>query len=219
MPNVNDAITITEDVSAQRINSGVQVFINDVLATKSVERNSLIRENILTRQVDRARFTIKKYGSVHVLNPTVGQEVEIYNDGIKIFGGIIIKVTQRIQQYKILFFDVECEDYTRLLDRKLVINSYKNQTIQEIIEDINNNFLTGFTINNVTGGSREVAYIAFNYIPVSQALQRLADLISFDWYVDFDKDIHFFAKETSFAPFEINDVNLNLIKNLSLKPD
>ena len=72
MPNINDAITITEDVSAQRINSGVQVFINDVLATKSVGRNSLNIENILTRQVDRANFTIRKYGSVLVLNPSVG---------------------------------------------------------------------------------------------------------------------------------------------------
>ena len=218
--NVNDALTLSENVSAKRIDSGVQVFIGGTLVTKSVKRSSLVTENILTRQVDRARFTVKKYGTIHEFTPTVGKVVEIYNDGTQLFGGVIIKVVQRSEQFKILLFDVECEDFTRLLDRRLVVNTYKNQTIQQIIEDINTNFLTDFTTNNVEGGTKIVAYIAFNYIPVSQALQRLADLINIDWFVDVDKDIHFFAKASILSPFNLLDTDGSYIfESLRIRRD
>lgn len=220
MPNVNDTITLSEDVSILRVNDGVQVYLNNELITKSVITNTLVRDNIITRQVDRAKFTIRNYGNNHTHVPVVGHSIEIYNDGTKIFGGVVIKFTQRAEDYKIILFDIECEDFTRLLDRRLVVNTYKNQTIQQIIEDINNNFLTDFTINNVNGGDKVIAYIAFNYIPASQCFQRLADLINYDWFVDYDKDIHFFSKGFSTAPFSIIDTDGSYIfKSLRIRRD
>ena len=220
MPNVNDTIVISEDVSIKRINSGVQVFMNDELVTLSVVLNSIVRENIITRQVDRAKFTLRNYGSKHTHVPVVGHTVEIYNDGTKIFGGVVVKFIQGAEDYKIILYDIECEDFTRLLDRRLVINSYTNQTILQIIEDINNNFLTDFTINNVKVVSKVVSFIAFNYLPASQCLQRLADLINFDWFVDYDRDIHFFAKAFSTAPFDLIDTDGSYIfKSLKIRRD
>ena len=216
MPNVNDTIVVSESISILRINSGVQVFLNGELVTKSLIINSLIRENIITRQVDRAKFTLRNYGTVHTHVPVVGHTVEIYNDGTKIFGGVVVKFVQRAEDYKIILYDIECEDFTRLLDRRLVVNTYANQTIQQIIENINSEFLTDFTINNVNGGSKIISYIAFNYIPASQCFQKLADLINYDWFVDYDRDIHFFAKAFSTAPFELADDDGSYIFN-SLK--
>jgi hypothetical protein len=211
MPNVNDSIAISENVELLRLNAGVQIYINDVKRTSSIIPRSLKVENIITRQVDKCNFTLRKFGDIHTYIPTVGKEVAVYNDGVKLFGGIITRITQRAEDYKIILFDVECEDFTRLLDRKLVINTYKNQTIGQIIDNINTNFLTDFTTNNVLGVDKVVAYIAFNYVPVSEALKELADLINYDWYVDFEKDIHFFSKTQTDSPFNLADDDGNFI--------
>lgn len=184
----------------------IQIKIGSTWVTKSININSLYIENILTRQVDRARFTIVKYGDVHTFTPIAGQDVQIFNDGTKIFGGIIIKITQGASDYKVIEYEVECEDYARLLDRKLVADTFSNQTIGSIIQSIATNYLSSdFDINNVVGVDKIISYIAFNYIPVSQCLQQLADLINYDWYVDYDKSIHFFAKDYNASPFDLND--------------
>ena len=49
--------------------------------------------------------------------------------------------------------------------------------------------------------------ISFNQMPMSQAIKKLADLVKFDWYVDADKDIHFFAKSTALSPYNLTDTD------------
>ena len=216
----NDSITISENLTVRLIKSGVQIYIGGVLYSNSIIPRSLLVENIITRQVDRCKFSLRKYGDNHTFTPTVGKEVTVYNDGTVIFGGIIVKATQRAESYKLIVFDVECEDFTRLLDRKLVVNSYTDTSISDIIDDINNTYLTGFTTNNVVGASKVVAYIAFNYTPVSEAFRQLADLINFDWYVDFDKDIHFFAKNQTDASIDIeDDTGTYIFESLRIRRD
>lgn len=182
----------------------VSLTVNGTDRTKYVERSSLYIQNILSTQVDTAKFTIQKYGD-KTFEPVVGQEVVVMNGATKIFAGIIIKVTQGAQDYKVIRFDVECEDYTRLLDRRLVADTFTNKTIGEIIDSIKTSYLPTFTSTHVEGTDKVIAYIAFNYTPVSQAIQQLADLISYDWYVDYDKDIHFFAKDSRDAPISLSD--------------
>lgn len=181
----------------------IQVNIGGLDKTRAVVRESLMIENILTRQVDRCKFSIRYFGSQDY-TPTVGKEVTVYNGATKIFGGIIIKIDHRATAYKTIYLDVECEDYTRLLDRKLVADTYESMSVNDIIDSINTNYLSGFTLNNVNC-SKVLNYVGFNYLPVAQALTELADLVQYDWYIDYDKDIHFFSKTDKTAPIDIQD--------------
>lgn len=190
----------------------VQVYIADVLVTRSIEWSSLFVENILTRQVDRCKFTLKKYGANHTVVPSNGNEVKVYNNGTQIFGGIIVKLVQRVEDYKILLYDIECEDYTKLLDKKLVADTFENKTITQIIDSINTDYLDGFTVVNAQGVAKEISYIAFNYCSVSSALTQLADLVNYDWYIDYSKDIHFFSKTSKSAPIDVNDDDGSYLK-------
>jgi len=212
MPDINDTLSISESSTTEIISSGVQVYVDGTRVTRSIERNSLSVENILTRQVDRCKFVLRKYGDNHTFVPKNGNEVKVYNDGTQIFGGVIVKLVQRVEDYKILLYDIECEDYTRLLDKKLVADTFKNKTITQILESINADYLEDFTLNNAQGVSKEIAYIAFNYCSVSDAFTQLADLVSYDWYVDYDRDIHFFSKSAKSAPIDINDDDGSYLK-------
>lgn len=166
---------------------------------------------------DTASFTIM----IPDTEPTCGQVVQIYRDTTSnmIFAGrisAIIKDGFVPGEYQ---YHVDCIDYQKQLDRRLVAEAYENKTCLEIITDIVDNYTSGFTYNNVATG-RTITKIVFNYIPAGKCIQELADLINFDWYVDSDKDIHFYDKETRIAPYQITDANLStIIQNFQLTPN
>ena len=180
-----------------------------------IQWNSLLIENTLTNQLDQCFFTIRNRGD-KILLPTAGQEVIITLDGTRVFGGTIVRVNEVSPMFGTNEFEVICADYTRLMDRKLVAKVYEKQTINDIIADLLTNFMpSDFTIVNVDA-SVTVQKVVFNYIPVSEVLTDLAKLVNYDWYVDYNKDVHFFAKKSVSAPFEITDTNGNVVHD-SLK--
>lgn len=46
--------------------------------------------------------------------------------------------------------------------------------------------------------------IIFNRISLRDAIERIASISGYDWYVDADKMFHYFAKETNLAPFGLS---------------
>ena len=60
------------------------------------------------------------------------------------------------------------------------------------------------TTNNVSGGPT-ISEITFDYVQVSEAITKIAEICGYEWYVDYDRDIHFFAKNTYPAPFRLDD--------------
>lgn len=195
------------------------VTIKGVDRTKYIDWKSLRIQNVLTNRVDSCDFLIKKYGD-KTYEPSLGQEVVVTLDGTKVFGGVILTIDKDMTSYKSLGIKVKCVDYTRILDGRLVTESYENQTVAQIITDIINTYApSGFTTTNVNG-SFNVSYISFNYQPISKCLKQLAEQINYDWYVDYDKDIHFFAKEDNAAPFAVeDDTGTYVAGSLSMKYD
>lgn len=126
---------------------------------------------------------------------------------------MIIKVTESIRG-KLISYDVECSDYTYTLNRKLVFDTYESMAVEDIVTDIISTYTTGFTVANVQASGVTLEYILFNYKKPSDCIQQLAELIGFDWYIDYNKDIHFFPKTTGeVAPFDLTDTNGNYVFN------
>lgn len=63
----------------------------------------------------------------------------------------------------------------------------------------------GYTRSNALTATQVVSYIAFNFMETSKCLIKLAQLFLWQWYVDENKDIHFFAKFEEGAPFNLTD--------------
>ncbi len=74
-----------------------------------------------------------------------------------------------------------------------------------------------FTTINVSDGPT-ISEIAFDYVQVSDAITKIAEICGYEWYVDYDRDIHFFDKNTYPAPFQLDDEQANY-KDLIINTD
>lgn len=195
------------------------ITISGTDRTKLVVPESLRISNILTRQVDTASFIIRKFGS-RTFAPVEGNEVIISLDGTKIFGGRIVQLKEEYEKLDLVGYQVQCSDWTRDLDSRLVVQNYQNQTVEAIIADIASRYFpSSITLNHVDA-TAVIKQIRFNYEYPSKVLQQLAELINYDWYIDPDKDLHFFAKETNPAAFNLTDTNGKYIyESLEIRKD
>lgn len=187
----------------------ITVTIEGTDRTSSVVFNSLRKQDNLNQQIDSLDFKVRKYGALTYV-PALGDEVVVAKDGTTIFGGVVVRIQENVKAAKILEYSVQCSDYSQFLKRELVTERYENTTVGAIISDIITNYTTdGFTTAGVVG-TLEIESISFNRLTVADSLQKLADAISYVWYVDYDKDIHFFPKNTE-AGSSLTDTSQNYI--------
>jgi len=181
--------------------------------TSLIDWHSFRIDSMLGRQVNTCSFKVKT-SPTQTWYPTVGDEIEVVDDTTTIFAGVIVQIEQSVDGL-LVSYQVQCKDWIQYLDRVLVVNKeYTDETVDDIIDDLNTNYLSGFTITNVDCAT-SIPYIYFDKIKVSQCLEQLANQVGYNWYVDYDKDIHFYD-DTEDAPFDLTDTNGNYIFN-SLK--
>lgn len=177
--------------------------VNTVDRTNHVKWDTLVKTEVLSKEVDRLEFQIIKTPSKTI--PNVNDEVVLEEDTVKVFGGVITERNEVIKGGLLVAYDIRCKDYSQYLDRKVVVKSYASTTARSIVLDLISTYTSGFTTTNVPATTPTVGSIKFNYEQVTRCLTQLADQIGWDWYVDHNKDIHFFDSENLSAPFELND--------------
>lgn len=187
------------------------IKINSVDRSSSVKWPTLALTSVLSKEVDRLEFRIVKTPAKTI--PTVGQEITLEENGTKIFGGVIVEINEVVEGGVLLGYHVRCKDYSHFLDRRLVTKSYSSQSAHAIFLDVISTFTSGFTTTAVSLLGPTVESMKFNYEQVTRCLTKLADHIGWDWYVDPDKDLHFFSTELNDAPFELTDTNGSYIWN------
>lgn len=169
-----------------------------------IEFGSLKITQRITRKRDSCIFNIRSH-SGRSFTPTLGQEIIVTDGATKVFGGILTAIENSSQAFKITRWKIECQDYVRLFDHKLVPDTFEDQTVDSIIASLLSlYFPAGFTTTNVDAPVL-LDYVAFNYKPLSKCLEELANIIGYDWYIDYEKDLHFFSKEANTAPFNLDD--------------
>lgn len=72
------------------------------------------------------------------------------------------------------------------------------------LDEVKFSTVDAFNVANVDC-SLPVKTVAFNRISVTSALEKLSKLTNFQWYVDYDKSIHFFEKNSKSSPFNLSD--------------
>lgn len=183
-----------------------------------VDWKSVKREEVLTKEPNTLSFLIRKFGT-QTYKPTSGDEVVLTVGGVKQFGGFVTEISETILA-RLEYIEVICKDYTYSLDRQLVSKVYTSQTVDAIISDLLTTFSSGFTDTNVNCPIT-IDKVQFNYLPISKCLEKLTELVGdFEWYVDYDKDIHFFASSTENSAFDLTDTSGNYVFNsLSIRED
>jgi len=140
--------------------------------------------------------------------PVCEQEVLVTRNGTKLFAGYITEIAYTKLGGSTVKLIIDCIDYTRTLSRKMVVEGYEGETDKAIIEDIVSKYCqgTGITITNVVEGIT-INQISFNYMSPAQCFSQICALTGRSWYLDYDKDIHYFTLTTSATPFNIDSGN------------
>lgn len=183
---------------------------NTVDISSSVNTESLQLTSVLTKEVGRLRFSIKNYSGKSTC--ALGDTIDLYEGATHLFGGTVTEIENVNEGGKLIATMYMCVDWSFRLNSKLVVNTYTDMDPKDIVEDIIDTFTDGtYTTNNVVMGNFNVSTIKFNYEQVTTSLEKLASQIGWEWFVDADKDVHFFPPDTVVsAPFEIDDTSGNL---------
>lgn len=191
------------------------ITIGGVDQTSKVILRTFRIEQILTKEADTAKFSLLSPATI----PALMSEVIILDDtSTRIFAGVVLNIVLKYDGLEAVY-EITCKDYTELIDGKYVVEDYTSQTIDYILDDIKTKYLpAGFTLDVQV--SDTISYIKFNFEKPSQCLQKLSELVMGDWYVDYNKVIHFISKSTFSSPFSISDTNGKAIKgSLLIKQD
>jgi len=183
-------------------------------------KNTLGITQELTHESDACSFVVRDPG----FTVREGMEVQIYIGDISDmrFAGIVDSTSARpIATMEIMEYRVNCRDYSKIFEYKRVAETYQNKTCKYIIEDIIANNVAaawGFTSANVATGPT-LEEISFNYLTPADCIRKICNETGYSWYVDYDKDAHFFASETMSSPYQIDEGSSFLWKNLNIEPD
>lgn len=195
-------------------------LINSVDVSVKVVKGSTKIVNCLMQESDSCSLIIRDPASA----VREGQSVQIYIDTTADmrFSGIITSVSERpMSGFAWKEYNVSAQGYSKVLEYQRVATAYTNQTCAYIINDIITNYVAaawGITQTNVKTGPI-IEEISFNYFTPGDCIRKLCDSTGYYWYVDEDKDLHFFDSETNIAPFEIKDNADFLFSGFQVKPD
>ena len=184
------------------------------LTIGGVDKTSLLRVNSLQISDElntRNTCQFSLIDTTGAYRPTVGQEAIILDGAVRRFAGTLDESSEAVPLgTSALVVQCQCADYNQIADRHLVARVYENQTLGAIVTDIVTQDLAGegVTTTNVQTGPT-ITKATFNYRTVAQAFNDLAELTGYAWYVDYNKDLHFCARETNLAPFSLTDVSAN----------
>jgi hypothetical protein len=177
------------------------LYIAGIDRWPDLERDTMQIEQALTYAVDTCSFRVFNE------QPSEGDEVIIEDDDIgRLFAGIIVKVdlaeTYPDKPERFNVWKVDCDDYTALLDRRLVVESYENMSASDIFLDIVAKYCPGFTTNGVRPGAPVVESTGaeFEYKRPSECFRWLCDYVGWHWQPDYYKDLQFFSAEVLASP-------------------
>jgi len=171
-------------------------------------RSFSVRENAYNRS-NTCSFAVRKRGA-YGFEPAGNKDIKVMDGATTVFYGVIVSVNAMQVAVDEVEYTVTCKSREHYLDRLLVLDRFEDETVEDIIDALVAEYAPSFTTTNVSC-TLTVDTIAFNRISLTQCLDKLAKLVNYTWYLDYDDDIHFFANTSETAPFEVTDTNGNYI--------
>lgn len=170
-------------------------------------------------EIGTMRFQLQAQGSA--LGVSAWQEAVLEIDAAVYFGGYVVSVTPAIDQDQPdgwETYDVLVEEYATILDRTPVLRRrYSGMTPGAIVADLFDYALdptgsppnqTEFDTSTYVSAGSVISGATFlvDNETINEAMDRLALLCNFVWWIDGDKKVHFHSVGTVSAPFAIATV-------------
>ena len=181
-----------------------------VLSIAGTDRTSYFQANSLSIGDElnlRVTASLRMLDPAGSYRPTEGQTVLITENGAKRFAGFIDTIKEsKIQGSPALEYEVGCVDYCSYCDRHLVYAAYENTAAGNIVKDLISTWMAGEgTGSTYVETGPIVAKAVFDGTYVTEALNQICTQTGYSWYIDFDNVMHFHARTTNAAPFDVGD--------------
>lgn len=180
----------------------VTIFNGSTDISNFVDWKSIDCTQVLTKENASLKFNVRQNAAnlSGVTVPAIGDTIKLYDPSGLIFGGTVTELEATIEGLMITN-QVTVSDWGYLFNGTLVKKNYAAMDPADIVIDIVSTFCAGkgFTTNHVQRGNFLIPTVKFNYQQPTKALQSLATLIGWDWYIDANKDIHFFLGDVDDA--------------------
>lgn len=184
------------------------VSIGGTDRTSACKLETIEVTNTIASNSDTAEMVVS-VSSTAGWRPQAGNAVVVTNGATKEFAGIISDVEERDFGIERLRYAVSARDYTYLFDKYLVVEEYASTRASTIVSNIVTSYTTGFTTTNIQA-SAVVGAQTFDYVEPSQCVRTLADLVGYGFYIDYDKDVHFYSLASVTAPVASIDLDTDL---------
>ena len=146
--------------------------------------------------------------------------------GKRKFGGHILRTPDKnIRTLQNVEVDIQCVDYTREFNRKLVNDEYEDFNCLQIIRAMLADPINAGLTNTFTASTDDIqvgaTFSTFKapFKSPSAVMQRLADEVGdFHWFIDYERRVHFGATSMETAPIEITPISNNFL-DLSFRVD
>ena len=180
--------------------------------TSSIEPSSVDIVIVLTKEVGTFSFDViatpGKY--VPALNDAITITETVNGTPSIIFGGTVTEIETTVKQGLIACYSVTVTDYGFKANQKLVVQGFTNADPGTIAAGIVTGFFpAGYSTAGINMAGYTIPSIKFNYMQPTKALQKLANLIGWNWYIDSAKVVHFFLAQNNPAPFNLDDTTGN----------
>ncbi|MEY2669792.1 MAG: hypothetical protein RLZZ577_108 [Bacteroidota bacterium] len=138
---------------------------------------------------------------------TNGKSFTIYNGVDVLFQGIIVNIDTKEIYPSYLQYSLSIVDNSAIADKRIIAKVYENELAGDIVKDLITVILgeEGITEGTIQDGIT-IEKAVFNYIKVSQALDYIKNVTGYIWNIDNDKKLHFFARSTNTASWELTDL-------------
>jgi len=149
--------------------------------------------------------------------PSLGNEI-IIDDGAspatKYFAGNISRIVESktLAAGGLQRFEVDAWDYNHIPQRRLVTADYSGLDLYTIVMHVVDTFLKdeGISLGGVASPSPIIdERLTFFYESAASVFNRLATVTGYQWFIDFDKVLHFSAFTSNPAPASFTDTSNN----------
>jgi hypothetical protein len=180
------------------------VLVNGVDVSNLVRRGAIDIEDLLNQEPNSCQLKTR----ANAFTPVAGQSVLIYQGGIYYFAGQIVDVVQQSAANldDNVAYTCTCTDWIRLFNRRMVIGRY-NASASTVVASIVSSFTSGFTTAGVAASLPNVEIVFTGSESPGDALDKIALAIGGYWYIDVNRDVHFFLTESTSLPDVVTEAN------------
>lgn len=195
------------------------MLLDGVDYTAYVDQESMRISSSVTVMSSTSSLSVMIPGQA-VPRPKAGMEIAVESlNGVE-FGGHVVQVDETQTVPNQLDYKLTCRDYSWLLNRHVAFNEFAadTYTYDQIVRQLVNQYAAadGFTAAGVQA-SYEAVYTRFDYQPVADSINQLAQQIAWAFYVDYQRDVFFYDGTTTLpSPLAANTL---LVDTATTVPD